>query len=126
MKNCLSTQLRRRMMPAPPWFRLDGTIPFRQACALSVPEDPGLYLIHDLRGILYVGRTRDLLRQFWDHYWAEGNPLLLAAAATALGDLNFSWQQVTYPRQIPYEQELIRAFAPLCHRTFYTESQQES
>ncbi|HEX8745147.1 MAG TPA: GIY-YIG nuclease family protein [Thermoleophilaceae bacterium] len=98
---------------------LAGTVPFRVTHDLTVPRLPGVYLFHDLRGVLYVGRTDDLRQRFTQHYWAQANPRLLLALIRPVGDLFFSWCQASARKQIDLERRLIRAFEPPCNRQQY-------
>ncbi len=100
--------------------RVDGTVGFRFAQELLVPEEGGVYLIHDLRGVLYAGRTANLLRRFRQHYWAQNNPLLVAAIVRPVGELSFSWTLAEEgAEQARLERRLIRAFVPPCNRLRY-------
>ncbi len=100
--------------------RVDSTVGFRFAQELLVPQEAGVYMIHDLRGVLYVGRTANLCRRFRQHYWAQHNPLLVAAIVRPVGELSFSWMLAEEgAEQARVERRLIRAFVPPCNRLRY-------
>lgn len=99
----------------PPSVAPDGSVPYRLGWALGVPDDSGVYLIHDLRGMLYVGRADLLRRRFEEHYLDSHNPAVRQALRFAVGQLTFSWVLVAAPEQIELERNLIRALRPLCN-----------
>ena len=106
---------RQRLLLAPPPLELDGSVRYRLGWALAVPNEPGVYLIHDLRGILYIGRADLLRRRFEDHLLRSHNAALRHAISTPTGQLTFSWVVVASPKQIEVERRLIRSFRPLCN-----------
>lgn len=96
---------------------LDGTVAFRRTSDVLVPARGGVYLIHDLRGVLYVGLSRDLHRRFREHEGQPSNPLIAEARANALGPVSFSWISVRDAlRRAAVEAELIAALDPPCNR----------
>lgn len=106
-----------RLLTGPFDLALDGTVSFTHTREWLVPEQMGVYLIHDLRGVLYVGRTNDLRRRFAEHYWVCGNQLLRLALRSPVGVLMFSWSQ--HPDEITCaaaERRLIARFQPVCNR----------
>ncbi len=109
---------RRRLIHDPPDLRLDHDVPYQRGWALAVPHDAGVYLIHDLRGVLYVGQASDLRRRFDQHMEMSHNSKLVKALARPVGDLRFAW--ILDERPSALEQSLIRAFQPLCNDRLYT------
>lgn len=98
-------------------IELDGTVPFRRSSDLRVPDRPGVYIIHDLRGVLYVGRTCSLRRRFQQHEGDPANPLIPTARQHPIGTLSFSWIELADPkRRHAVEAELIAALDPPCNR----------
>lgn len=106
---------RRALITNPPPLELDGTVRYRHAWALAVPHRPGVYLMHDLRGILYVGRADNLRRRYEEHLVASHNADVRRALTATLGHLCFSWVLVAAPEQIELERFLIRSLRPLCN-----------
>lgn len=97
--------------------RLDGSVPFRRTSDVLLPRSGGVYILHDLRGALYVGRTIDLLRRFQEHETLPANPLIGMARQSAVGPLHFSWITLNDGRRRrAVEAELIRALDPPCNR----------
>lgn len=97
--------------------KFDGTAPFRRTSDVHLPREGGVYILHDLRGALYIGRTNSLLRRFGEHEDQPANPLIAMARESAVGTLYFSW--ITLPdarRRRAVEAELIRALSPPCNR----------
>lgn len=97
-------------------MQFDGTVTFGLANLVFVPKAAAVYTLHDLRGILYVGRSIDLRRRIWEHVTAEDNHLLRQVYATALPQVEVSWVLSGYPAQISLERAYIRAFLPVCNR----------
>lgn len=96
---------------------LDGTVPFRRTSDLRVPSGGGVYLLHDLRGVLYVGLSGDLRRRFLEHERQPANPLVAVARSSPVGPLSFSWIAVRDAlRRSAVEAELIGALDPPCNR----------
>jgi predicted GIY-YIG superfamily endonuclease len=96
---------------------LDGTVPFRRTSDLLLPAHPGVYILHDLRGALYVGRTISLARRFTQHEDQPANPLIDKARGSAVGPLMFSWIVLDdAKRRAAVEAELIQALDPPCNR----------
>src|SRR5215470_12662107 len=91
----LSSSRRKQDALAMPGITLDGTVWYRRGWSLSIPKEPGVYLIHDLRGVLYVGRTRNLLQRFEQHYHTTHSRLLAQAIARPVGLTWFSWRTTT-------------------------------
>lgn len=96
---------------------LNGSTAFRHTRQIYVPKEGGVYLIHDLRGVLYVGRTCDLYRRFHEHYWLTDNELPLLALRQSFGELTFSWviAENEYERA-DLETRLIAWLRPVCNR----------
>lgn len=108
----------RRLLAKPTAFRVDGDAPFNAMHALAVPTNGGVYLVHDLRGVLYVGRTCDLRRRFGEHLWVADNGLLAQARRTAFPALTFSWQVLDdLQAQIELESRMIHWLDPVCNRS---------
>lgn len=106
-----------RLLTGPFDLVLDGSVQFTHTREWLVPARTGVYLIHDLRGVLYVGRTADLRRRFTEHYWICGNQLLRLAMRSPVGVLLFSWQQ--HLDQVSCgvtERRLVSRFQPVCNR----------
>lgn len=96
---------------------LDGTVPFSRSSDLLVPARPGVYILHDLRGALYVGRSISLAKRFTQHEDRPANPLIAKARGSAVGPLLFSWIVLEDPkRRAAVEAELIQALDPPCNR----------
>lgn len=95
----------------------DGTVPFRRTSDIHLPARAGVYLIHDLRGALYVGRTCSILRRFQEHEFQPSNPLIGKARRKPVGPLMFSWILLDdAKRRQAVEAELILALDPPCNR----------
>ena len=105
-------------------FVLDGSVPFKRGWALSIPHLPGVYLIHDLRGVLYVGLTAILAQRFEQHYSNTHNRPLSLALSVPVGVVMFSWCITEDPRRrARLERALIRALSPTCNQVLYERNQ---
>lgn len=114
------TAARTALIHQPPELRLDNDVPYNRGWALLVPRASGVYLIRDLRGWLYIGKTSDLRRRFDQHLDGSHNGKLVTALARPLGETRFGW--VLDPRPDALEQTLIRSLGPLCNDRVYVHS----
>lgn len=112
-------EIRNALVYDPPEIVLDGTVAYTLGGSLSVPQGPGVYLIHDLRGVLYVGRTANLNQRYFQHYWDSHNSRVTAVLRQPVGRLEFSWITTELSQQVQLERDLIRAIQPLCNRLLY-------
>lgn len=103
-----------RHLPVPP---LTGTVTFCHGSAIRVPPREGVYFLHDLRGVLYVGRSAELRRRYYDHLENETNEILRETLQHPTGPLHFSWVSTSNSRHL--EKSLIRDFQPPCNRLLY-------
>lgn len=103
------------MIANPPRITTEGTVLFRPAWSLGVPAVPGVYLIHDLRGTLYIGRAESLRRRFEEHYFGTHNGALRIALKRNVGQINFSWISSAGTAQVDLERDLIQSMRPLCN-----------
>ncbi|WP_084245194.1 GIY-YIG nuclease family protein [Planomicrobium okeanokoites] len=103
----------------PPRIPIESTVAFKMGNAFRVPEVAGVYFFHDLRGIIYVGRTENLNKRFKEHYWKQKNEILLKAISNPIGIMNFSWKLCEFPEQVTVERNLIRSLKPPCNRTSF-------
>jgi len=108
---------RHHFLSLPIKVELDGTVPFRRTSDLLVPDRSGVYILHDLRGALYVGRTCSLRRRFQEHELQPSNPLIAKARQHAVGPLSFSWIALGDAKRLrAVEAELVQALDPPCNR----------
>lgn len=106
------------LLAPPPAIPLSGPIPLRRVRGFIIPDEPGVYLIHDLRGVLYAGRTVCLRRRFAEHCEARGNELIALAQRSVFGLLAFSWVLVPdRRRRAQLEHEFISWLQPPCNCT---------
>jgi hypothetical protein len=117
---------RERLIASPPSLELERSVPYRQGFALGVPPEPGIYLFHDFRGVIYVGQSDSLRRRFDEHFWERDNPLLARALARPVGEMMFSWIRIPLEKLDEAERRLVRAFHPLCNRVLYLSAAKKS
>jgi predicted GIY-YIG superfamily endonuclease len=103
----------------PPMLRLDGTVSYVDGWALLVPAGSGVYFIHDLRGVIYIGRTHNLNVRFGQHVWCSHNRGLTAALKHAVGQMQFFWLTCEEELAVKLERDYIRAFQPLTNAIRY-------
>lgn len=95
----------------------DGSVEMVLAREFMVPDDAGVYLIHDLRGGLYVGQSRKLRQRFVQHDRLRRNRLLSLAMNRPVGVMRFSWRLVANEAErSAFERELIAVLQPVCNR----------
>ena len=110
---------RERLLDEPPIVKLDRMVPYRRGFALTVPETSGVYLISDLRGVLYAGKSDNLARRFAEHADERDNPRLARAMRVPVGELFFSWTVLSPELLDAEERRLVRSFQPPCNRCLY-------
>jgi len=103
----------------PPKLEIDSEIDFNSDQIYFVPKKPGIYLVYDIRGVLYIGKTNDLRRRCNEHYHGHNNRLLSLAIASPVGNLVFAWRQLHVSAQSEVEKNLIRDFNPPCNSIKY-------
>lgn len=95
----------------------DGSTELVMARDFLIPDDAGVYLIHDLRGVLYVGQSRHLRQRFVQHDRLRRNRLLRLAMSRPVGVMKFSWRLVANEdERSAFERELIAILQPVCNR----------
>lgn len=104
-----------KLLNETPEFEIAETVLFGRAESLLVPNQAGIYFIHDFRGVLYIGRTENLKERFDQHRWNCKNHRLKKVLKRSVGDLQFSWMLIDFPEQIQKEKELVRYFTPPCN-----------
>lgn len=95
----------------------DGTVELVLTREFMVPNDAGVYLIHDLRGVLYVGQSRKLRQRFAQHDRLRRNRLLHLAMSRPVGVMRFSWRLVAEEEErSALEREFVATLQPVCNR----------
>lgn len=112
-------------------FRLNPAdrLPFDYVQIDKVPHSSGVYIIFDLAGPIYVGRSRvDIRRRLLSHFNGTGNKnLALAKRIGASRSLTFTYCCLPATVQADVERLLIAAlgvaaFANLRHEGLYEEN----
>lgn len=103
------------MIHNPPVYEPEGAVPFMATWSLCVPVRSGVYVVSDLRGPLYVGRTTDLRRRFEEHLKGSHNRLLARAIDTPVGTMQFQWITVEGKQTVILEAYLISNLMPVCN-----------
>lgn len=116
-RRCPCLTRRQWLLYDPPAAHLDGPVPFRLGWDMAVPRAGGIYLISDLRGPLYIGRTGNFRRCYGQHYLGSHNDLVNRALDRPLGEPSFGWVEIPEPQQPAVERQLIGALAPICNLT---------
>lgn len=96
-------------------LRPDGSVPHAPAWSVTVPPTPGVYVISDLRGPLYAGRSVDLRRRFAEHYEASHNDLLVQALRRPVGMVNFTWFTSDTAGLAALEHDIVTRLHPMCN-----------
>lgn len=100
----------------PPLYAVNEHAPFHKNYAISVPASSGCYVISDVRGPLYVGRTGSLRQRFLEHLTRSHNELLTTALENPWGQVTFGWILHRPEGLNEAETWLIGALQPLCNR----------
>ena len=98
--------------PSVTWPDRPSTTFFGEAWQIEIPADSGLYLIHDLRGPLYVGRTTDLRRRFVQHLTFSHNRGVRTALECSFGPLRFTWLLLAREDLVNAEAWMIKELKP--------------
>lgn len=101
----------------PPDIAADGEVLLRAGWMLCIPAQPGVYLISDIRGPLYVGRTSNLRDRCGQHLAYSHNPLVRTVIEHPVGSLKFSWLLAPESEIPALEADLIDRLQPLCNQT---------
>ncbi|WP_370869202.1 GIY-YIG nuclease family protein [Streptomyces sp. CRCS-T-1] len=109
-----------------PALAVDGSVPYWPSQCLAVPRRGGVYVIHDMRGSLYIGRSDCLYDRFHAHYEYSHNQRLRRALRRPAGCIHFSWVLAHGEHQKALEQRLIRDLHPLCNHIRYTTTKEGS
>lgn len=88
---------------------------FARSGHLRVPATPGVYLIFDWRGPLYVGRTRDLQVRFLQHLEESHNEALNHAVGVPFGPVRFAFGELPLGELVAAEAHAIDALNPSCN-----------
>ena len=111
-------------------FRLDLTSrdPFDAQHVAAVPRQSGVYVIYDIAGPIYAGRSKvDIHRRLQSHLNGTGNRnLALARRVGAASSLSFTYCYLPSAEQADVERVLIATlgvakFANLRHEGLYEE-----
>lgn len=94
-------------------FRLDPShrLPFDRRNIDAVPRSSGVYIVYDLAGPIYVGRSRvDIHRRLQSHFDGTGNRNLALARRIGAGtSLTFTYCVLPPGEQADVERLLIAA-----------------
>lgn len=96
---------------------LDGELPFSRHHLIGVPATAGVYVIRDLTGPLYVGRTCNLRQRCAQHIESTHNVDLAEAVLDSVGPVFFGWIAVRPDLVVRAEQRLIALLRPRCNKT---------
>lgn len=87
---------------------------------VCVPSAQGVYIVHDLRGPLYVGRSQNLNKRFFDHLTDTHNPDFAELLKNPQGSMRFSWLETTSITETEQlEKQVIRHLKPMCNKIRY-------
>lgn len=95
----------------------DGSVKFVMPARWETPTSEGVYLIHDLRGVHYIGRSCNIRRRYEEHLVQGKNYSLQKLIFNHTGTLQFSW--ISTNNSCSLEQKLINFFQPKCNNIKY-------
>jgi len=100
--------------------KFDGKANYNILNAFVIPKSPGVYFIHDFRGVLYIGESKNLKNRFLQHQTNEENKSLARVIETPFGDLKFSWVKTKNKTQaVRIQKEWIRFMDPKTNNIKY-------
>ena len=98
----------------------EGSVQYKTPRAFTLPTNPGVYFIHDFRGILYIGEAKNLRNRFLQHHRNEENTLLKELVKYPFGDLRFYWLNAeTKLKAVKIQKYWIRVFQPITNNIKY-------
>ena len=98
----------------------DGSVQYKSLRSFTVPTNPGVYFIHDFRGIIYIGEAKNLRQRFLQHHNGEENIKLAELARYPFGDLRFYWINTdTKLKAVKIQKLWIRIFQPISNNIKY-------
>ena len=96
--------------------KFNGTLTFSIFDKIYAPECPGVYFVHDKRGVLYIGRTENINNRFTQHAWKRKNKILFKLSQNPFGKLKFSWVKTkNLSEAIKLENKWVSLFLPICN-----------
>jgi len=100
--------------------KFDGKVSYNILNAFVVPKTAGVYFIHDFRGVLYIGESKNLKSRFIQHHTNEGNMSLSSLVQTRFGKLKFSWVKTkNKTKAVKVQKEWIRFLDPKTNNIKY-------
>ena len=98
----------------------DGSVQYKLPRAFTLPTNPGVYFIHDFRGILYIGEAKNIKQRFLQHHNNEENALLKELVKYPFGDLRFYCLNAeTKLKAVKIQKYWIRVFQPITNNIKY-------
>ena len=93
-------------------MNVSSRIPFIPCFVGDVPKEPGVYIVFDLAGPIYAGRSRvDIHRRLASHLAGRGNKnLAMARRVGAAASLTFTYCVLPAAQQADVERILIASF----------------
>ncbi len=100
--------------------KFDGKVNYNILNAFVIPKYSGVYFIHDFRGVLYIGESKNLKSRFLQHHTNEENKSLASLIETRFGDLKFSWVKTkNKTKAVKIQKEWIRFLDPKTNNIKY-------
>ena len=97
-----------------------GSVRYKTSRAFTLPTNPGVYFIHDFRGILYIGEAKNLRQRFLQHHRNEDNTKLRELVRYPFGELRFYWLDAdTKLKAVKIQKKWIRVFQPISNNIKY-------
>ena len=104
----------------------DNSIAYKVSSAFILPKLSGVYFIHDFRGVLYIGESKNLRQRFLQHIYREENLSLKEAISNPCGEIRFYWFAVSNKyKSIKLQKDWIRIFNPKCNYIKYNKYKEE-
>ena len=114
-REILALEIARSVALSAPTIKFHGELHARLTLSGAIPTNPGVYLFFDLRGVLYIGKARNLRRRFRQHLLQARNRLLAEVLRRPVRQAQFGWIRCPLDEQFDLEKRLIHGFRHLCN-----------
>ena len=106
--------------------KFDNSVVYNIFSAFVLPATPGVYFIHDFRGVLYIGESKNIKQRFIQHLSREDNFKLKVMISNPCGEVKFYWFEVPNKfKAIKMQKDWIRIFDPKCNNVKYNKYKEE-
>ena len=104
--------------------KFDHKAKYKLSEEMFIPKMPGVYFVHDFRGFLYVGETKNLNKRFLQHIKREKNYDLTKLVNHSFGEVYFYWINTgTKLKAFKLQNYWIRTLKPYSNKIEYKQKE---